>query len=519
MLKKNLFVNLSVITNITLEPYFSKSIKERIRDEVKINYINFNEYNEQKNIEKIMHSKYLIIILSLYEIIPNISTIQEYKNNKKNEIKKYIISLATTLHLDILKNYNGTILWFLFEDYNVCLYKVIGNIYNSYVDEINILLKKKINKNVIFIDTKKMISLIGINKSYDLKNKYRWNSPYSSEFINILTDEIYKQFLIINGYSKKCLILDCDNVLWKGIISEDTVHGVKLGNDYTGKKYQDFQRFILSLYNRGVILAICSKNDIDDVLYMFREHEGMILKEEHISVFEVNWNSKALNIMKIAKFLNIDLSSIVFIDDSKFEIESVNFLLPEVKTILFNNENFNLDFDCFNLSNDINMSIVKSRNKTYQTNILRERLKENCENYDEYINNLGMVVSINETKKIEINRIAELTRRANKCTNGKRYNDDELLYLFENSDLNIYTVSVKDRYSNLGLVGAFGIFQDTIDFFVLSCRALGRNVEKIMLKYIKDKFIIKQAKFLDTGKNEIIINLCKEIFVDINIIN
>ena len=140
--------------------------------------------------------------------------------------------------------------------------------------------------------------------------------------------EIQKQYFIEQGITKKCLVLDCDNVLWGGILSEDGIENIKLGGSGFGRTYQDFQRFVLSLYYHGVILAVCSKNDLPDVMNMFHEHSEMILKEEHIACFQVNWENKPDNIRRIAETLNIGLDSMVFLDDSPVEIEAVKSILP-----------------------------------------------------------------------------------------------------------------------------------------------------------------------------------------------
>ena len=122
-------------------------------------------------------------------------------------------------------------------------------------------------------------------------------------------------------------------MLWGGILSEDRIENIKLGGNGWGRIYQDFQRFVLSLYYHGVILAICSKNDLPDVLRMFHEHSEMIMREEYIACFQVNWEDKPSNIQKIAEKLNIGLDSMVFVDDSPVEIEAVKAILPKVTTI------------------------------------------------------------------------------------------------------------------------------------------------------------------------------------------
>ena len=144
-----------------------------------------------------------------------------------------------------------------------------------------------------------------------------------------------------------------------GILSEDGIEGIKLGKSGLGRPYYDFQNFVLKLYQHGVILAVCSKNDEEDVLRVFREHSEIPLKEKHISCFMVNWENKPSNIERIAEYLNIGLDSIVFVDDSSIEIESVKSLLPEVTAIQFDKYMDYEPFSCFNLRSDYDIEEVE----------------------------------------------------------------------------------------------------------------------------------------------------------------
>ncbi len=335
--------------------------------------------------------------------------------------------------------------------------------------------------NASFIDLKHLIAAVGIANVYDLKSKYRWNAPYSKALVEITVKEIYKQYLIEKGVTKKCLVLDCDNVLWGGILSEDGIENIKLGRSGLGRVYQDFQRFLLTLYHHGIILAICSKNDLSDVIKMFHDHNEMILKEEHIACFMVNWGNKPDNIRKITEILNIGLESMVFIDDSQIEIEAVKSMLPEVTVIQYMRDTVYEQPSCFNLKSNVNINDIEKRNETYHTNQTRETLKSQYDSYVDYINALDIKFDIREAVPIEYSRISELTQRTNKCTNGKRYTIAEVKARAENRAVKLYSLSVSDRFSNLGLVGVFEVEGDTLTLFSLSCRALGLEIEEKML--------------------------------------
>lgn len=430
-------------------------------------------------------------------------------------IKDDCIYRCRELYSHIKKQGNAHIIWFGFDDYNHIQNKNYGTllVYDGLVDQINLSLKGMLNDDT-FVDFKRLIANVGIDKAYDIKNKYRWNAPYSKELVSVIANEIYKQYLIITGNTKKCLVLDCDNVLWGGILSEDGIAGIQVGESGLGRPFQVFQRYLLDLYYHGVILAVSSKNDSVDVLRVFREHTGMILKEEHIACFRCNWDNKPDNIRDISEILNIGIDSIVFVDDSTFEIESVKALLPEATVVLYKRDTIYDELSCFNLKRDVDPQVVRERTNTYKTNALRSELNKSSLSYEDYILSLEMVVDIHETKIHELSRISDLTQRTNKCTNGRRYTIDNLKEKIALRNYKLYTVCLSDRFSNLGIVGAIGVENYSLDLFSLSCRALGRGIEDKMLHMVIEKGV-NNASFTDTGKNMSLIDGMKRLGIKI----
>ena len=378
---------------------------------------------------------------------------------------------------------------------------MVGYENNITVDELNRSLQKNLSGQVVFLDMRHIIASVGIGNAYSVKNRYRWGYPYSHELTMVVAEEIYKQYLIHIGHTKKCVVVDCDGVLWGGVLSEEGMDNLWLGSSGLGKEYQDFQRFLLALYHRGVLLAVCSKNDLSDVLAVFREHGEMVLKEEHIVCFQVNWDNKPNNIVRIAEMLGIGLDSIVFVDDSLVEIEAVRTLLPEVATIPYHREIVYDHFKCFNLRKNFKRGEYEQRNETYRTDYKRQKLREESRSYNEYIESLEMQIDIHEAMPLEFARIAELTQRTNRCTNGKRYSVADIKQSTERSDVQLYSVYLKDRYSNLGLIGAIEITEERLSLFSLSCRALGRDIEGHMIDFVKQKHKINKVDFMDTSKN------------------
>lgn len=487
---------ITVITNITLQPFFEMHLKKFFAEDgisVKLNYISFNEYLSEEHIEKIINADRIIVWLNIEYLYPNLindlaggtTNVENIERNTKDEFVK--------LYLFIKEKCKKTILWIGVEDYCYhSYYCCLGHRYISkgLADRINITLNKVIEEDDIYVDFKSIIARLGVEQSFDSKSKYRWNTPYSRELLCDVASEVHKQYLICQGVTKKCVVLDCDNVLWGGILSEDGIEGIQLGNSGLGRPYQDFGRFMLSLYYHGVIIAICSKNDKRDVLRVFREHKEMILKEENVACFCINWGSKVDNIKAIAEMLNIGLDSMIFIDDSDFEVQAVATLLPTVTAIKFESNNIYKHFACFNLKSSVDVDKVQKRSLTFQTNELRINLKQTSSSFDEYLKALEMNVDIHVALPIELARIAELTQRTNKCTNGRRYTTSQLKEKLE-IGYGLYSVSLSDKFADLGIVGAIGIDGNALDLFSLSCRALGRNIEEIMIDFIRENNITR----------------------------
>jgi len=491
-----------IITNVCVEPYLRTDIEKCFQGVTNELQISITSFEEHRDCDDVNDADIVVICLNFDELYPNISNDVSSGRVTYEEVESDCIHKCENLFAYIKSNSKAHIIWFGFDDYNHIQNNNYGTllVYDGLVDQINLSLKDMLNDDT-FVDFKRLIANVGIDKAYDIKSKYRWNAPYSKELVSVIAKEIYKQYLIITGNTKKCLVLDCDNVLWGGILSEDGIDGIQVGESGLGRPFQDFQRYLLDLYYHGVILAVCSKNDELDVSRVFREHTGMLLKEEHIACFKCNWANKPENIRCISEILNIGIDSIVFVDDSSFEIESVKAMLPEVTAVLYKRGTIFDELSCFNLKRDMDLQVVRERTGTYKTNSLRSELHKNSSTYEDYISSLEMIVDIHKTANCELARVSELTQRTNKCTNGIRYTLEALIQINEDMNYELYTVCLSDKFSDLGIVGVIGLHGNCADLFSLSCRALGRNLEVQMICWIMDKKI-SSMRFLSTGKNE-----------------
>lgn len=517
MLDKSLF-ELTIISDLPVEPFLMPSVNgifEQNKIRIRTAIVNYDEYDSTGASQRFAESNLIVIFLNFENTYPGL--LDEDSLTDVCAIVDFELEKANHIWKTVRKYTNATVLWFGYEDLQWHASAVFGSQFalNGLIDRINTQIQEELDSDITFINTKQLIASIGISNAYSSKNKYRWNYPYSQLLSEKIGMEIYKQYRITHGISKKCIVLDCDNVLWGGILSEDGIENIKLGSSGFGKPYRDFQRFLLMLHHHGVILTICSKNDKSDVLKVFHEHSDMILRKEHIACFRVNWDTKAENIRDIAATLNIGLDSMVFIDDSDFEIGAIRSMLPDVTTILYDRNSVYEALSCFNLKRDIDTAGVRQRHNAYKTDEYRRELKKHCQTFDEYLASLDMKVDIHEAIPIEYARISELTQRTNRMTNGIRYTVEELKKLVMKPEFKLYSVSVSDRFSDLGIVGATAVENDELQLFSLSCRAFGRNIETVMLDVIKEKHKITRYRFNNTNKNNEIRNILGEYEVSV----
>ena len=347
--------------------------------------------------------------------------------------------------------------------------------------------------NAYFVDMNLCQARLGFNQFYDHRFWHIGRAPYTRQALCEIAMEDFKFIRSLKGKSKKCLVLDCDNILWGGIIGEDGLAGIKLGQTYPGSAYHEFQQEVLNLYHRGIILALCSKNNEDDVWEVFRKHPDMILKEKHIAAAQINWRDKAANIKQISVDLNIGMDSLVFIDDSEFEVNLIRETLPEVevihmpKTRLMEYRNILVScglFDTLTLSAE-----DKNRTVMYRAEVARRNLQVQATDLETYLKTLKMEIDISFANDFSIPRIAQLTQKTNQFNlTTKRYSEADIKILANSDQSDVIYLKLKDRFGDSGIVGAcilrYRDKKSTFDTFLLSCRVIGRRVEDVLLTQV-----------------------------------
>lgn len=321
-----------------------------------------------------------------------------------------------------------------------------------------------------------------------------WNLaklPFASRLLPLYADHLCRLLASMCGKSRRCLVLDLDNTMWGGVIGDDGLDGIRLAQgDADGEAYLEFQQYVLSLRDRGVVLAVSSKNDDRVARSPFREHPEMRIREEHIAVFQANWNDKATNISAIARELSLGLQSMVFVDDNPFERELVRQALPEVAVVELP-EDPALYARTLSASGYFELTALSTedlaRASFYEGNARRAELQKSVGNLDEYLASLGMEIVLQPFDEIGRARIAQLINKSNQFNlTTRRYSEAEVAAMAHDPTCFTLQVRLIDRFGDNGMIsvvicrGVGGGSWD-VDSWLMSCRVLGRKVEQMVL--------------------------------------
>lgn len=321
---------------------------------------------------------------------------------------------------------------------------------------------------------------------------------------------------------KKVLVLDLDNTLWGGVIGDDGIEGIEIGDTSPrGEAFKAFQTYIASLTERGVLLGVCSKNDFENAVEPFRAHPEMVLREEHFVSFKANWQPKAENLVAMANELNLGLDSFIFVDDNPAEIEIVRQFVPEVTAILLDPDpavfvrqlQESRLFERFSITGEDRL-----RTAQYRKEFERKTLLESAVDMDSYLESLEMSGVFREFNALDLPRIAQLINKSNQFNlTTKRRSESELRTLTADSLYRGFSMRLEDRFGDHGLIAVVigrvaeeGIFE--IDTWLMSCRVLKRQVEEEVLNEIvrlarQNHCRLIKGVYLPTAKNKMVAEL------------
>jgi FkbH-like protein len=310
----------------------------------------------------------------------------------------------------------------------------------------------------------------------------------------VLAKEIAHLIGSLKKTPKKVLVLDLDNTLWGGVIGDDGIEGIEIGDTSPrGEAFKAFQSYVLSLTDRGLLLGVCSKNDYKNAIEPFHRHPEMVLREEHFVSFKANWKPKAENLIEMASELNLGLDSFIFVDDNPAEIEIVRQFAPEVTTILLDPDpscyvrqlQESRLFERFSITSE-----DTQRTEQYRKEAQRKSLLASSIDMDSYLESLEMVGTFKEFNSLDLPRIAQLINKSNQFNlTTKRRTESEIETLMSDPRYVGFSMRLKDRFGDHGLisviicrVGEDGNFE--IDTWLMSCRVLKRQVEEQVLNEI-----------------------------------
>ena len=421
---------------------------------------------------------------------PDLSaSIQEIEQLLENEISRYKEMWTA------LKRFDCTIIQ---NNFDYPLNRSLGNL-DSYDVHGRSWFINRLNKefsesardigNLFINDINYLSAHLGIRHWFDPSLWHRAKYAVSMDAIPELALNITNIILAIKGLSKKCLILDLDNTCWGGVIGDDGLHGISIGQENAiSESFTEFQNYVSELRDRGITLAVCSKNDLKNAEEGF-SHPDSVLNLTDFTSFKANWDGKDLNIEAIAQDINIGLDSLVFIDDNPVEREIVSSQLPSVAVPNVGNDvidfidyiDRNGYFEPISLSKD-----DFKRNEYYKSNNLRNKEKATYANYGEFLVSLKMKAQIFSFSEIYLERIAQLTNKTNQFNlTTKRYSLPEIDNIARDSGYIKFYGKLADKFGDNGLISIIvgRLKNDTclIDLWLMSCRVLKRDMESAML--------------------------------------
>lgn len=287
-------------------------------------------------------------------------------------------------------------------------------------------------------------------------------------------------------------MVDLDNTLWGGVIGEDGMQGIKLSAEYPGAAYQALQRVMLDLARRGILLAVCSKNNLEDAMEAIETHPGMLLRSKNFAAMRINWTDKAQNLREIAAELNIGIDSLAFMDDNPVEQEQVRAALPEVTVIDMPADPVDYAtalrecpaFERLTLSAE-----DQQRTSFYVAERERSQAEQTFQTKEDFYRYLEQEAEISPVLPATLARISQLTQKTNQFNlTTRRYSEPQIAEMAAKPDWQVLSIRVRDRFGDHGLVGV-AITRDEketceIDAFLLSCRVIGRTVETALLSYL-----------------------------------
>ncbi len=385
------------------------------------------------------------------------------------------------------------------------------------VRKLNYLLMEKASQaaNLYICDLSSVQNRYGKERSFSPSIYVNTEMILSVDIVPKVAFNVVNMLAAMNGKIKKCLILDLDNTLWGGVIGDDGIENIQLGMLGIGKAFTEFQLWIKALQQRGIILAVCSKNDEDKAKAPFEKHPDMVLKLDDIAVFVANWENKADNIRKIQRILNIGFDSMVFLDDNPFERNMVRanvegVLVPELPEDPAEYLEYLYTLNLFETTSFSGEDT--ERTKLYQVEAERVTFHQKFTDENEFLKSLDMLSDVQPFNSFNTPRVAQLSQRSNQFNlRTVRYTEDDIKRVAEDNNYYTLTFTLEDKFGDNGLISAIILQQEDnttlfIDTWFMSCRVLKRGMENFILNTIietakNNGYSKVKGEYIPTEKN------------------
>ena len=369
-------------------------------------------------------------------------------------------------------------------------------------------------RGVYVLDYDAVMACYGRHHWFDERKWLTSRLPISADCLVPMVQEWLRFLVPLTGRVCKALVVDLDNTLWGGVIGEDGMEGIQLGSEYPGAAYQALQRVLLDLYQRGIILALCSKNNLADAMEVLESHPGMLLRPQHCAAWRINWQDKAQNLRELADELNIGIDALAFLDDNPVERAHIRAALPEVTVLALPDDPMGYAaalratpvFERLVLSDE-----DRERGRYYVEQRQRLDLEQRSTSLEDFYASLQQEVDILPVDAASLTRVAQLTQKTNQFnTTTHRYSEQQISAMAESLEWDVYAVRVRDRFGDNGIVGVVIVHDgddvSDIDTFLLSCRVISRGVETSILSFLVERARARQLRqvqgwFLPTKKN------------------
>lgn len=381
------------------------------------------------------------------------------------------------------------------------------------------------SKNVYLIDLDALQASCGRATFFDPKLYYIAKMPIRVELLPAVAEKVVSMIWALRGAVKKCVVLDLDNTLWGGVIGDDGLSGIQIGELGTGQAFSEFQTWLKELKNRGILLAVCSKNNDETAREPFLHHPEMVLRLEDFSAFVANWEDKAGNIRRIQQTLNIGMDSFVFLDDNPFERDLVRSMIPEITVpelpedpaaYLSYLRGLNLFETASYSAEDAN------RTQQYRQQAQRTEFAASFQSYDDYLEGLEMKATVAPFDRFHYPRIAQLTQRSNQFNlRTVRYTEAQIEALATDAGHICLYFTLKDKFGDHGLISVVILDREDeqtlfVSEWLMSCRVLKRGMEEFIADTIvrtaaEHGFRTVLGEYIPTAKNAMVKDLYEKM--------